>query len=69
MWGQCTESLQEVIRGLENCKYKDFDFNVKWLLERIQQMLTGIDKIMVNISELVFVAARKFHTIKQYETS
>ena len=67
VWGQCTLSLKEELRGIKDVIDKDFDFDVKWLLENIQQVSAGIDKRTVNINESVFNAARKFHTFKQYE--
>jgi hypothetical protein len=68
VWGQCTSSLQEELQGLEDFELKDFDFDVKWLLQSIKLTSAGIDKCTININESVFAAVRKFYTFKQQES-
>jgi hypothetical protein len=68
VWGQCTSSLQEELQGLEDFELKDFDFDVKWLLQSIQLTSAGIDKCTININESVFAAVHKFYTFKQQES-
>ena len=42
LWGQCTEALQQVLRGHEYFEENDIRFNANWLLNQIKVKNQGI---------------------------
>ena len=44
IWGQCTPSLQEDIRGLQDYKNETDSYNTLWLLENLKRASSGNDK-------------------------
>ena len=43
VWGQCTNALQSVVKGLDNYDEKSDDYNVIWLLTSLKKVTSGVD--------------------------
>ena len=52
--GQCTPALAAELKGLEDYKDRDSDFNVLWLLTQINLIVPGVEKHTQNMYELAF---------------
>jgi len=65
--GQCTEALQEALKGIDDFQAKGDAFDAKWLLENIKLLSSGIKKATVNICKLAHRAGRQFFKFRQKE--
>jgi hypothetical protein len=45
VWGQCSEALQNMVKYLAKYEENEKNKNVKWLLEEVKKIMTGIDKL------------------------
>ena len=64
VWGQCTNALQSVIKGLDNYDEKSDDYDVIWLLTSLKKITSGVD-IKANVRVTLFEAIQTLFSMRQ----
>jgi hypothetical protein len=65
IWGQCSPSLQAVVKGLDDFLTNFSTYNTKWLLEQLKVVSAGIDS-KSNVYVQLHLAVLIFFNMKQY---
>ena len=64
VWGQCTNALQSVIKGLDGYDEKSDDYDVIWLLTSLKKITSGVD-IKANVRVTLFDAIQTLFSMRQ----
>ena len=64
VWGQCTNALQSVIKGLDDYDEKLDDYDVIWLLTSLKKITSGVD-IKANVRVTLFEAIQTLFSMRQ----
>ena len=64
VWGQCTNALQSVVKGLDNYDEKSDDYNVIWLLTSLKKITSGVD-VKANVRITLISAIQTFFSMRQ----
>ena len=67
IWGQCTQSLQGIVRNIDEYKKKAQSFDVIWLLEQLKKITSGID-VKLNKRAVLHDQLLTFLTMRQGAT-
>ena len=64
VWGQCTNALQSLIKGLDNYDEKSNDYDVIWLLTSLKKITSGVD-VKANVRVTLFDAIQTLFSMRQ----
>ena len=65
--GQCTPALIAELKGLDDYKDRDSDFDVLWLLTQINLIVLGVEQRTQNTYELAFTLIQNLVNLRQQE--
>ena len=65
IYGNCTESVQTMLKADEEYEVKSIDFDYVWILEKAKMIVSGLDT-KVNLRVSLHDAISNYMLIKQY---